>query len=278
MLTLVWIPILAKAVTTALLVVVASALAEALGPLWGALVASLPVSAGPAYFLAMQHGDAFVAASALSSAAANAATGLFLIVYAIRASKTSLWTSLTTAIIAWLIGSLLIRQITWTPTTAALLNLLIYSTGFILLRGKNTPTDRPAIPATRRWFDLPLRAIAVALFVSTVVGVSSILGPQATGIAAVFPISLISLIVILQPRIGGPASARLASTALRAMLGFGLMLLVLHRVIQPLGTTPAFLVALLVSLLWSGGLLVLSGRARAFNGLRRVMMAAYTAR
>jgi hypothetical protein len=269
MITFVWIPVLAKAVTTALLVVVASALAEALGPLWGALVASMPVSAGPAYvFLAMRHGGDFVAASALSSAAANAATGLFLIVYATLARRAPLRVGLGAAMVAWLAASLLIRQIMWTPATAALLNLLVYGIGFILLRGIGNPTNDPSFPTTRRWFDLPLRAVAVALFVSTVVGVSSVLGPEATGIAAVFPISLISLIVILQPRIGGAASARLASTALRAMLGFGLMLLVLHLVIQPFGTTPAFLVALLVSLLWSGGLLVLTRRPRTPNGVR----------
>ena len=264
MTALIWLPVLAKAVTTALLVVVASALAEALGPLWGALVASLPVSAGPAYvFLAMRHGGDFVAASALSSAAANAATGLFLIVYAIQARRMSLWRGLGTAVIAWLVASLAIRQVMWTPATATLVNLLVYGIGFILLRRVCKATNDAGIANARHWFDLPLRAAAVALFVSIVVGVSTILGPEATGIAAVFPISLISLIVILQPRIGAAASARLASTALRAMLGFGLMLLVFHLVIQPLGTTAAFLVALLVSLLWSGGLLILSQRPHA---------------
>jgi hypothetical protein len=262
MTTLLWLPPIAKAVTTALLVVVASVLAEALGPLWGALVASLPVSAGPAYvFLAMRHGGDFVAASALSSAAANAATGLFLIVYAIQARRAPLWRGLGVAVTVWLVASLTIRQVMWTPATAMLVNLVVYGGGFLLL-GRIGKVAHDAGTATRRrWFDLPLRAAAVALFVSTVVGVSSILGPEATGIAAVFPISLISLIVILHPRIGGAASARLASTALRAMLGFGVMLLVLHLAIQPLGTAAALVVALAVSLLWSGGLLVL-GRWR----------------
>lgn len=263
MIALLWLPVLVKAVTTALLVVVASVLAEALGPLWGALVASLPVSAGPAYvFLAMRHGGDFVAASALSSAAANAATGLFLIVYATQARRAPLWKGLGIAVIAWLVASLAIRQVMWTPATATLVNLMVYGIGFILLRRVGEATNDTGIATRRHWFDLPLRAAAVALFVSTIVSASSVLGPEATGIAAVFPISLISLIVILQPRIGGAASARLASTALRAMLGFGLMLLVFHLVVQPLGTMTAFFVALLVSLLWSGGLLILSHRPR----------------
>jgi hypothetical protein len=260
---LVWLPILAKALSTALLVVCASALAEALGPFWGALVASLPVSAGPAYvFLAMQHDAGFVAASALSSAAANAATGLFLIVYATRARGVPLWNSLGTAVAAWLMASLAIRQFTWTPATALVLNLGVYGLGFMLPMGTQEAHSKPRTVALRRWFDLPLRAATVATFVSAVVFASSMLGPAATGVAAVFPISLISLLVIVQPRIGGAASSLLAATALRAMLGFGAMLLVLHLAIRPFGTPVALVVALLVSLVWSVGLLLLRRRSR----------------
>jgi hypothetical protein len=259
-----WLPALTKAISTALLVVLASALAEALGPFWGALVASLPVSAGPAYvFLAMQHDGSFVAASALSSAAANAATGLFLIIYAALAARASLWRSLGIAVATWLAAALAIRQITWTPATATLLNLIVYGIGFSLPRHAAASAITLTATTRRRWFDLPLRAISVAAFVSAVVLASSLLGPEATGMAAVFPISLISLIVIVQPRIGGPASARLAATALQAMLGFGLMLLVLHLAIPPLGTATALVAALLVSVFWSGSLLILRHRQPA---------------
>jgi hypothetical protein len=262
--TLLWLPTAIKALSTALLVVFASALAEALGPFWGALVASLPVSAGPAYvFLAMQHGGDFVAASALSSAAANAATGLFLMVYAALAVRAPLWRSLGIAVTTWLAAALAIRQVTWTPGTVTLLNLIVYGIGFSLPRHAAATAITPTATPRRRWFDLPLRAVSVAAFVSLVVLASSILGPEATGMAAVFPISLISLIVIVQPRIGGPASARLAATALQAMLGFGLMLLVLHLAVRPLGTATALAAALLVSAFWSGILLVFRRRQPA---------------
>jgi hypothetical protein len=264
MIAAVWVPALAKAVSTAMVVVVASALAEAIGPFWGALIASLPVSAGPAYvFLAMQHDASFVAASALSSCAANAATGLFLIVYATTARILRLWQGLGAALATWLVASVVMRQIAWTSATVVLLNLVVYGAGFLMLSGMDKPPPRSATVPLRRWFDLPLRAAAVALFVSGVVVASSMLGAQATGIAAVFPISLTSLIIIVRPRIGGPASALLAATALQAMLGFGLGLLALHLAVQPWGVAPALLAGLLVSVSWSGGLLVLRGRSRA---------------
>jgi hypothetical protein len=253
-----WLPPLVRALATALLVVSASAGAEALSPFWGALMASLPVSAGPAYvFLAMQHGADFVAASALSSFAANAATGLFLIAYGVLAGSMSPWRGLGAAVLAWLAASLATEQVIWTPLTAFLLNLIVYGVGFALLNAVQSTESKSAPPAQRRWFDLPVRAVAVAAFVSLVVAVSSTLGPNATGIAAVFPISLISLIVIVRPRIGAMGSSLLAANALRSMLGFGMMLLTLHLTIRPWGTATALVISLLVSASWSAALLLL---------------------
>jgi len=257
---IVWLPPLIRALATGLIVVTASAVAETLGPFWGALIASLPVSAGPAYvFLAMRHGPDFVAASALSSCAANAATGLFLIVYALLAARLPPWRGLGLAVLAWLAASLAVHQVAWTPASALVLNAVVYGIGF-LLSDTVAGTARP-MPAVRRGrFDLLARAAAVAGFVSLVVTVSSMLGPDATGIAAVFPISLISLIVIVRPRIGGEASGLLAANALRAMLGFGVMLLVLHLAVRPWGVAAALAVALIVSGAWSVGLLLLRRR------------------
>jgi hypothetical protein len=262
-----WLPPLVKALTTALLVVSASAAAEALGPLWGALIASLPVSAGPAYvFLAMQHGEDFVAASALSSFVANASTGLFLTVYAALASRTSPRRSLGIAVVAWLAASLATDQVSFTPSTALLLNLTVYGSGFALLSTVRAAKSAPAPTTPRRRSDLLARALAVAAFVSLVIAASSILGPNATGIAAVFPISLISLIIIVRPRIGGSASSLLAANALRAMLGFGMALLTLHLTIRPCGAPVALAVALFASAIWSTGLLLLETRSRKRPG------------
>jgi uncharacterized membrane protein (GlpM family) len=247
-------PLLIKAVLTALVVVCAAVLAKARGPFWGALIASLPVSAGPAYvFLVMSHDSGFVAGSALGSLAANAATGAFLIVYGVTVRRLPGWSGLGAAVTTWLAASLAIRQTPWTPAAAGLLNLVVYGAGHFICHDADPTPARPR--PERRWSDLPLRAVLVATFVCSVVVASSVLGPEATGIAAVFPISLGSLIVMLQPRLGGSASAQLATTALRAMFGFGPALLALHLTIEPWGATRALTTALLVTIAWSGLLL-----------------------
>jgi hypothetical protein len=112
----------------------------------------------------------------------------------------------------------------------------------------------------RRWFDLPLRAGLVALFVAGVVSASSLLGPQVTGIATMFPITFLSLIVLVQPRLGTGFTALMAATALRAMLGFGLMLLTLHLTVERVGVAAAYVLSLSVSLAWSAGVLALRSR------------------
>jgi hypothetical protein len=258
MAAMLWLPLVAKALATALIVISASVAAEALGPVWGAIIASLPVSAGPAYvFLAMQHGPDFVATSTLNSAAANAATGLFLITYGILARRLPPSHSLGAAVAVWFAASLAVQQIAWTVTTVVALNLAVYGPGLVFVNRDVPAESEPARPSQRQWFDLSLRAASVAAFVSLVVAVSAALGPAATGIAAVFPVSLISLIVILRPRLGGPTTALLATKALLPMLGFGIMLFVMHVAVQSSGVTAAFGFALAVCVIWSGVLLLI---------------------
>jgi hypothetical protein len=139
------------------------------------------------------------------------------------------------------------------------LNLIVFGAGLLAVGDTQQPASTTAVKRHR--LDLPLRAAVIALFVCTVVVASSVFGPEATGIATVFPVSLGSLIIILQPRLTRRASASLAVTALRSMFGFGLALLTLHLTIQSWAVTPALATALLVTIAWSAMLLALRRRA-----------------
>ena len=83
-----WIGVAIKMAITASFVSVATIVAEKLGYAVGALVATLPVSAGPVYvFLALDHDEAFISASALASLALNAATAIHVTVYVLLAQR-----------------------------------------------------------------------------------------------------------------------------------------------------------------------------------------------
>src|SRR3954468_24545214 len=84
-------------------VVIASMITERSGPAIGALVATLPVSAGPSYlFLALDHDDAFIAQSAVASLPMNAATILMCLVFVRLAQRRGLALSLGCGFGVWL--------------------------------------------------------------------------------------------------------------------------------------------------------------------------------
>jgi uncharacterized membrane protein (GlpM family) len=111
-----WLPLLVKTGATVALVVGASVAAERSGPFLGALIATLPVSAGPAYiFLAMAADDAFLAESALNSLAANAAIVLFVLALVFIAPRTGAAAGLAGALAVWAIAATVIAAMPGTP-------------------------------------------------------------------------------------------------------------------------------------------------------------------
>src|SRR5262249_9443479 len=100
---------------------------------------------------------------------------------------------------------------------------------------------------TRRWFDVPLRASLVAVLVGTVVMLGDSGGPQLAGLFAVFPIVMLSIMLILHPRIGGVATAAIIANAMWGLVGFGLAVLTLHVTAVPFGAPLALASALAVS-------------------------------
>ena len=83
-----WYGLALKMAMTATIVVVASVAVERSGPFIGALIAALPTAAGAAYIImALEHPPAFIAASAVGSAAANAAVAIFALTYAALAQR-----------------------------------------------------------------------------------------------------------------------------------------------------------------------------------------------
>jgi hypothetical protein len=244
-----------KMAITAGLVVAAAAIAERAGPLLGALVATLPISAGPAYvFVSLDHGPAFIAASALASLAMNAATSLLALTYVLLAQRRGRAVRFGAALGVWLVSALLLRLLPWTLGGAVALNGLVLALGIPISRALLHP---PMPPLVRRRYDVPARAALVVLLVALVVGLSGQLGPALTGVLAVFPVVLSSLILIFDPRIGPKPTAALIAQAIPGLGGFAVALAVLHGAAVPLGTPAALALALVVSLgvnimLWIG--------------------------
>ena len=104
---------------TAAFVISASIITERSGPAIGALVATLPISAGPSYvFLAMDHDAAFIAQGALASLPINAATIFLGLTYVVLAQRHGALLSCFSAIAVWLVLAMIIRSVPWSLNTA----------------------------------------------------------------------------------------------------------------------------------------------------------------
>ena len=237
---------------TAAFVVTASIITERAGPAIGALIATLPVSGGPSYiFLAIDHGDNFIASSALTSLPINAATILMSLVYVIVAQRFSMIASLCAAIGTWLICALLVRTTGWSLAGGILANVVALAVSLPLaqrFRGAKMPL------ITRRWYDIPLRAALVATLVATVVTLSGHVGPAISGILALFPVVYTSFILILHPRIGGAATGAVLANGLWGLIGFGAAVVVLHLAPPRFGGAAALSLALATCVAWNLGL------------------------
>lgn len=248
-----------KMLATALIVIVAAIAAERAGPQLGGIIASLPVSAGPAYvFLAMKADDGFIATSALASLLANAVTAVFLLYLAFAAAHLSTILSFVTALAVWAATVSLLRLLPLEFPVVAAVNVATYGIAIAIVRRR-----RFAVPAGRAaggWLDLLARALLVAGLVGTVVAVSERVGPALTGIAALFPMTFTSVGLLIHARLGGAACAAAMASGLVAMIGFTVGLALVHLTAVPIGTPPALVLALLCCLGWAGLLVWLRRR------------------
>jgi len=237
---------------TAAFVVSASVITERSGPVIGALIATLPISAGPSYvFLALDHDAAFIAEGALASLPINAATIWLALTYVVLAQRHNALISCGAAAAVWLSLAALSQTVHWSLAGGLLANAITFAICLPLLR-RFRQVRMPLI--TRRWYDIPLRASLVATLVATVVVLSRWVGPSVSGVIALFPVVFTSMMLILHPRIGGRPTAAVIANGGWGLIGFGLAIAVLNVAAPRFGSAVALGLALAMCVIWNLGL------------------------
>jgi hypothetical protein len=245
-----WYELALKIVMTATIVVVASVAVERSGPFIGALIAALPTAAGAAYIiLAFEHPPAFVAESAIGSLAAGAAVAIFALIYAVLAQRHGLVLSISVAAMVWLAATAGLRLVDWTPAGAVALNACVYAITIPASARYRTALPRETMRRAR--YDIPMRALTAAVLVAVVTTASHRIGSFVSGMFAVFPIVMGSLVVILHPRAGGPAAASVLAHAQVPLVGLGLGFLAVHYLAQPIGPWWALMAGLAICIGWN---------------------------
>jgi hypothetical protein len=259
-----WLAFTIKLTLTAGIVVTASIVAERAGALIGALVVTLPVTVWPAYvFLALDHDQQFIAESAVGGLVINAVNAMFMLVYCALAQRRGLTLSLLLALATWLVLAAMARLTFWSMAVAILINVTVYPACIRLSSGFRLASIPPTV---RRWYDVPVRTALVCALMGTLLLVSNLAGPIATGFLAVFPISTTSTMLILHPRVGGPATAAVVANGLFGLAGISVSLLVLHYIVGWSGVAPALALALTIPVMWN--LLIWVARTRRLFAYR----------
>ena len=254
-----WLSLLIKMTASAMIVVTASMLVERMGPLIGSLVATLPLSAGPNFlYLAIEHGPAFLAETARVGLQVSIGTAPFVLVYAFVAIRHNVVVSIVAGYFAWGATLALVRSLDPGIPATILANVAVYALCIVL--GRRFLSGPLAAAAVRRGWDLPLRAVTVMGLVAAVVISGRLLGPAMAGVVAILPVVYSSLALILHPRIGGAATARVLVTGYPGLLGFGMAVATVSVTAIPFGSAAALTAGLCVAVIWNASILLLSRR------------------
>ncbi|MDA9495890.1 hypothetical protein [Bradyrhizobium sp. CCBAU 11361] len=255
--------LLLRMAIAAAFVVTASIITERSGPVIGALIATLPVSAGPSYvFLAIDHDAGFIAQGALASLPVNAATIFMCLTYVVLSQRHNLAVSCGSAVAVWIVLASIIRQFDWSLTAGLAANLIAFGICIPLLAGYRH-AKMPLV--TRRWYDVPMRAALVAILVAIVVSTSGWVGPRISGIIALYPVVFSSIMLILHPRIGGPPTAAVLANSAWGLLGFGMAVAVLNVAVTQFGSAIGLSCALATCIGWNLTLWRMGRRKRAVH-------------
>ena len=251
-----WALLVMKMLTSAAIVVGASMVVERSGPFLGAMIVTLPISAEPAYaFLAVDHGPNFIAASALVGLTVSAATVVYMVVYAAAAQRLGVLASVGSALGVWAICIGFILRGQWSLSGALALNMAVYAFAIPFARKFSGATIRIS-PRKRAW-DVPFRAALVMAVVGVTLIAGRTLGPSIAAVAALAPVVLISMALILQPRVGDAAAASVVANGVPGMIGFVGALSLLHLCAVRFGAAVALIMALAVSIGWNASLIAL---------------------
>lgn len=247
-----------KLVLTPVLVAAASLGGRRWGSEVGGWLVGIPFTSGPiAFFLALNPGPRFAAATAVGIMAGVASQAAFCLAYACTAQRQGWAPSLLAATAAFLVATALLNLMVWPAPElfVAMIAALIVATRLMPDRHTGT-TPQIVYPS----WDIPARMVVATAFVVALTAAAPRLGPHLAGLLAPFPLYATVLAVFAQ-RIGGAAPAiGVLRGLLLGLFSFAGFFLALAELLPGQGIAIAFAAAILVALALQGVSLALGRR------------------
>jgi hypothetical protein len=218
----------------------------------------IPFTSGPiAFFLALNPGPRFAAATAVGIMAGVASQAAFCLAYAWMAQRQGWARSLLLGTAAFLAATAVLNLMVWPAPVLFVAMVAVLLVALRLMPGRGSGTSvRIDYP---RW-DIPARMVVATTFVVVLTSAAPLLGPHLAGLLAPFPLYATVLATFAQ-RIGGRAPAvGVLRGLLLGLFSFAGFFLVLAELLPGQGIAIAFAAAILIALAVQGASLALGRR------------------
>ncbi|WP_024512950.1 hypothetical protein [Bradyrhizobium sp. ARR65] len=254
--------VLSKLVLPPLLILLASLAGRRWGDVIGGWLVGLPLTSGPvAAFLAIQYGADFAALATNGSLVGTAAQACFGLGYALLAQQG--WVpALLIGSAAYAGAAFLIQAMPLAHWGFFVVALATLTAAALLIPHRDTLRTTVALP----WWDLPARMVVVTVLVVTLTAAAALVGAKVAGVLASFPI-FGAILAVFAHRMKGPGTATEVLRGLVfALYGFATFFFILGLLLVKVGILPAFLAAILSTLLVQAGALSLIRRGQVPHG------------
>ncbi|MDA4844314.1 hypothetical protein [Hoeflea poritis] len=252
----------AKIVSTIVIVLGLSGIAERAGPALAGTLAGLPLGVAIVFFfIGIEQGPMFIADAAAYTIGGFAATLCFNLGYWLVSSRVHrhrFASAIGGGLLAYLIAAVAITQLPLNVWTATLLVAIVAGLSILAMRGHENTVIGSRVKMT--WLVVAARAGVAVGVVVAVTGVAAAIGPRWSGLLAGFPIMLFPLLIILQFSYSPEDAYTVIKSFPYGLPSLVVFVLCAWAVFVPLGVPLGFVVSLLASMVWLAGYFVLKRR------------------
>lgn len=203
-------------------------------------LSAFPVVAGPVlFFIAIDQGIDFAAQAAAATLSAVLAILVFNVSYAWAATRCRWELCLLLAFVAYALAVQALRL--WSPSLATGALAVLAA---LLLAQRLFPRVQDEAAAGVAPSDMHWRMLAGAVLVITVTGFSSRLGPQLSGVFAMFPVMVSVLVAFSHRHAGSGFAIRLLRGTVTGYYAFAVFCIGLALLLPLLGIAAAFLISI----------------------------------
>ena len=224
------------------------------GRKWGHTVSGwligLPLTSGPvAFFVALSHERSFLASTVLGTLSGGFALVAFCLGYAWTAQRFKWPVALAVSMLAFGSVTLLMQNVILPLGPLFGLVLLTILAGMALMPRSQPLTATDARPG--RW-DIPGRILLGTSFILLLTGSAPFIGARLTGLLSTIPLYTAILTVFAQRQQSRAGAVDILRGLLLGMFGFSAFYLTLALLLDRTGIVPAFLAAVVTTLIVQG--------------------------